>query len=259
MDAIEAIERATLDAVPPQRLGTWDHWLLGLDHGTVGRCHSAVPLRHDAPRAGSLGELERRYAAEGLAPVLRLPDVRAFDGLRSELAQCAYRETKPTLVQVGALAGAVPGFAALTTSLRELRFREEAIGEVEISETPGIEWEQVFLGEGSDPVDGASRLQILRRGRHSLFASVRQEGRTVAVGAAVVSQGWCGIHGMRTLPAWRGRGLASAILAALAHAARDRGLERSFLQVEAGNATARSLYSRCGFTTAWSYSYWRRA
>ena len=43
---IEAIERATLDAMPPQRLERWGDWLLPFDNGTVGRSHSAVPLRH---------------------------------------------------------------------------------------------------------------------------------------------------------------------------------------------------------------------
>jgi GNAT superfamily N-acetyltransferase len=241
MQAIEAIERATLDAVPPQRLDTWDSWLLGLDHGTVGRCHSAVPLRHTEPRADSLAELERRYRAAGLAPVLRIPGVAAFEPLRRELRERAYREARPTLVQTASL---------------DRRVRQDAVVEVEITAVPGADWEQVFLGDGFDPVDGASRLEILRRGKQSLFASVRQDGSIVAVGAACLSQGWCGLHGMRTLPAWRGRGLASAILAALATAARARGLQQAFLQVDAANAGARSLYARAGFSTAWSYAYW---
>jgi GNAT superfamily N-acetyltransferase len=244
MQAIEAIERATLDAVPPQRLDTWDTWLLGLDAGTVGRCHSAVPLRHGAPRADSLVEIERRYRAAGRPPVLRIPEVATFDALRRELAAHGYRHARPTLVQ---------------TAPAELRVRSDAAAEVAITTAPGGDWEQVFLGEGFDPVDGASRLEILRRGKDSLFASVRQHGRTVAVGAACLSQGWCGVHGMRTLPAWRGRGLAGAILAALAAAARARGLQQVFLQVDAGNEGARSLYARAGFATRWSYAYWARA
>ena len=60
MDEVEAIERATLAAVPPQRLVQWQQWLLAFDDGTVGRCHSAVPLHHDAPVAGALAAIERR-------------------------------------------------------------------------------------------------------------------------------------------------------------------------------------------------------
>ena len=51
---IEAIERATLDAVPPEQTAVLDGWLLGLDRGTVGRAHSAVPLTHDGCDAAVL-------------------------------------------------------------------------------------------------------------------------------------------------------------------------------------------------------------
>ena len=244
METVEAIERATLDAVPPQRVDAWDTWLLGLDRGTVGRAHSAAPLVHAAPRADSLRELERRYGAAGLPTVLRLPGVSAFDGLRRELALARYERSKPTQVQT-ALPDAVAARARVST-------------EVSIASAPGADWEQVFLGQSSDPVDGASRLAILRRGTHSLFASVRREGRTVAVGAACLSHGWCGLHAMRTLPAWRGRGLATAIVGALLAAARDRGMAQVFLQVEEANAGARSLYAGLGFATAWGCAYWSR-
>lgn len=245
MDDIESIERATLAAVPPQRLEPWAGWLLAFDDGTVGRCHSAVPLRHEAPAPDLLAEIERRYAAAGLPAVLRVPELAPFDGLRAELRPKGYRRCKPTLVQTGRVAGL--GDGALQGS------------EVLVSDTASPEWEQVFLGEGFDPVDGASRLAILRRGRGSVFASVREQGRTVAVGSACFSAGWCGVHGMRTLPAHRGRGLASSVLAALAAAARERGVERCFLQVQQDNAAACSLYVAKGFATAWRYAYWQKA
>ncbi|MBC5783812.1 GNAT family N-acetyltransferase [Ramlibacter sp. USB13] len=245
MQDIEAIERATLDAVPPRRLVQWGDWLLALDDGTVGRCHSAVPLAHGGASPGVLPELERRYREAGLPLVLRVPELAAFTPLHEALRAQGYARGKPTLVQTGELAA--------------LLAARPAEGELAIEVAPGGEWEQVFLGEGFDPVDGASRLAILRRGRDSLFASVRVQGRTVAVGSACTSHGWCGVHGMRTLPAWRGRGFAGAILAALAQAALARGVQRCFLQVEAANANAQALYARRGFATAWAYAYWQRA
>ncbi|MEJ8836169.1 GNAT family N-acetyltransferase [Ramlibacter sp. AN1133] len=244
MHDIEAIERATLAAVPPRGQETWNDWLLAFDAGTVGRCHSATPLRHEAPAARTLAGLEERYAAQGLATVLRVPELPAFDAFRSQLGAAGYVRTKPTLVQagrVGELAGGMPPAV-----------------DVQLAPTAAPDWEQVFLGEGFDPVDGASRLAILRRGADSVFASVREQGRTIAVGAACFSHGWCGVHGMRTLPAHRGRGLAGAVLSALARRAQERGVQRCFLQVEEGNARARSLYAGRGFTTAWGYAYWRK-
>lgn len=242
MDRIEAIELATLQAMPPRRLQRWRDWLVPFDDGTVGRSHSAVPLRHDTPDPDVLPHLEALYAQEGLATVLRIPELASFASLHEALRASGYARAKPTLVQVG--------------DVDRLALRTQA--RVDISGHLGADGEQVFLGEGFDPVDGASRLAILRRGTQSLFASVRVDGRIVAIGATAVSHGWCGMHGMRTLPAFRGRGFATAILAALAHAARERGAQRVFLQVDAANAAARSLYEGLGFATAWTYAYWAR-
>lgn len=243
MDTIEAIERATLAAVPPQRVERWGDWLLAFDDGTVGRSHSAVPLRHAAPASDLLPELERRYAEARLPLVLRVPQLEMYGRLENQLASSGYRRSKPTQVQLGHLAdlAAAPGVAM----------------QVQVDEAPGADWEQVFLGEGFDPVDGASRLAILRRGRNSLFASARRDGRIVAVGSAGLAHGWCGFHGMRTLPGWRGRGLATSVLAALAAAALQRGMRDCFLQVEAANGPARALYERLGLRTAWTYAYWK--
>jgi GNAT superfamily N-acetyltransferase len=127
---------------------------------------------------------------------------------------------------------------------------------VQLATSADAGWEQVFLGEGFDPVEGASRLAILRRAQGGVFASVRVGGATVAVGAASFAGHWCGVHAMRTLPAWRRRGHAQAIVAALAQEARERGFTQVFLQVEQSNTAAQALYARLGFTTAWGYAYW---
>lgn len=239
---IEAIERATLAAVPPQRQETWHEWLLAFDDGTVGRCHSAVPLRHAPPRPGSVDHIASRYASAGLKPVFRVPERPAFQAFQRELLSRGYARSKPTSVQTAAIPA--PGTPAGI--------------EVTLANEPPPGWEQVFLGEGFDPVEGASRLAILRRGSASVFATAHEGGRIVAVGSACIRGSWGGIHGMRTLPAWRGRGHASAILAAFAHVARERGIPHWFLQVDESNAPALRLYERWGFVPAWTYAYWRR-
>lgn len=237
----EAIERATLAAVPPQRLQEHAGWLLGLDEGTVGRAHSAVPMWHEPPDDSVLPAIASRYAAAGLRPCLRVPDVPAFDRLRERLLAQGYAGSKPTLVQV-APAPLEPALAAPVT----------------LAASPDAAWEGLFLGDGFDPVDGASRVAILRRSRDALFASVQREGRTVAVGSACFSHGWCGVHGMRTAPPARRQGLAAAIIAAFAREAHGRGIVRMFLQVEQDNEAARSVYRRLGFESLWAYRYWHK-
>jgi GNAT superfamily N-acetyltransferase len=237
---VEAIERATLAAVPPQVQEVVQGWLLGLDGGTVSRARSAAPLAHEPPTLASIAAVEARYARAGLPALFRLPQLPAFDGTRALLRARGYAPSKPTLLQLAQLQ-VVPAPAGQP---------------VQLAPSADAGWEQVFLGEGFDPVDGASRLAILRRAQGGVFASVRTGEQTVAVGAACFCGDWCGLHAMRTLPAWRRRGFAQAIMAALAHEARQRGYTQVFLQVEQANTAAQALYARLGFTTAWCYSYW---
>ncbi|RYX93219.1 MAG: GNAT family N-acetyltransferase [Comamonadaceae bacterium] len=240
---VAAIERATLDAVPPESLEVHGAWLLGLDPGTVGRAHSAVPLSHDAADVddpSSVERIEARYAREGLRPVFRLPVLPAFDGVAQALARRGYASRKPTCT----FTGTVKAMAALAPR-----------ADVEVLRQPDDGWRAVFLGDGFDPADGASRVEILARARHAVFACVRVNGVTVAAGMGSYSQGWASIHGMRTLASHRGKGMAGRILVALAREAEARGISRAFLQVEAGNP-AQALYRRAGFEWAWDYTYW---
>jgi GNAT superfamily N-acetyltransferase len=242
-DEIESLERATLAAVPPQQLVALDGWLVALDAGTVGRAHSAVPTRHAQVRHDLLPAIEQHYAKAGLRPSFRIPRVPGCDAARDWLRAQGYMPRQPTLTQVGRTEGLL---------------RVPATHAVQLDARPPEGWAEVFLGAGFDPVDGASRVAILRRGPDNVFASVRLEGDVVAVGSACFNQGWCGVHGMRTSAAARGRGCAGAILAAFATLARERGVDRMFLQVEEANAAARSIYERAGFSTMWCSDYWRR-
>ena len=240
---VESLERAVLAAVAPPHVEELPGWLLAFDNGTVGRAKSAVPIDHAAPRVEAVAEIESRYASRGLPPVYRIPSVASFDEVRRELHDRGLRESKPTQMQIA--------------DAREAQ-RISTGPQATISAEPDDEWASVFLGEGFDPVDGASRVQVLRRAKGSLYASVREEGKVIAGGVLAMSHGWASIHGMRTARSYRGRGLASRIIATFAGVALEHGCERMMLQVEKGNEAAQKLYARCGFTTAWDYSYWER-
>lgn len=242
--AVESIERATLAAISPQAVLELPGWLLPFDSGTVGRAKSAVPLLHTAVHAepSMLGCIEQHYAQRGMQASFRLPDVPSFDALRHALIGKGYGPQQPTLVQCSS----VQAMRAVTA---------QPIADVD--NVPDARWASVFLGEGFDPVDGASRVKSLSQASGSVFASVREAGHTLAAGAGAFSHGWASVHGMRTAAAHRGKGLAARVLAGLAQAAQQRGIDKVFLQVEEGNAAARALYQRAGFQTAWRYTYWR--
>ena len=241
---IEAIERATVAAVSPHAIEELDGWLLAYDTGAVNRAKCAVPLRHAALDPALLPAIEMCYADRGIPALFRIPDTPAFEALRVALKGRGYGAGRPTLVQVA---------AAATVA------RVASAAGVELAAAPDAAWAAVFLGAGFDPVDGASRVKALGRTPGALYASVREDGRALAAGVGAFGHGWASVHGMRTEQARRGQGLAGRVLAALAAAAPERGVERIFLQVEAENPPALALYRRAGFATAWAYEYWQRA
>lgn len=240
---IEAIERATLAAVAPERVEAIDGWLLPLDPGTVGRAHSAVPLHHGEHDPSLVAIIAQRYRAASLRPAFRLPDTPSFEIWKPVLAAEGFGREQPTLTQTGSVEG--------------LCLLAEHADDVTLDERPDAAWMAMFLGDGLDPVDGAYRSRALARAQGTLFASLRQGGVTLACGAASYAQGWLSMHGLRTAVSHRGQGLAGRLIRAMAQEAQRRGIRRAFLQVDGANAPALALYRRAGMTTAWSYAYWR--
>jgi N-acetylglutamate synthase len=245
---IEAIERATLAAVAPQEVDEIPGWLLPFDTGTVGRAHSAVPLRHDASiEASDIATIVERYRVRGMRPSLRIAAAPALAHLDAALVEQGLKATQPTLTCVALVADLLDATRSITPAA--------------VSPSPGPAWSQAYLGEGFDPIDGASRVQALSRATGSLYAhSVdphASPAQVVATGVGSYGHDWLGIHGMRTLATHRKQGHASRILRALAFQAQAREIQSAYLQVEDGNQAALRLYESLGFTMAWRYIYWR--
>jgi GNAT superfamily N-acetyltransferase len=236
---LESLERATVEAVAPPEVLEIGGWLVPFDNGTIGRAKSAVPLRHDlGPDA--IGEIEAAYRQRGLKPAFRIAGIEAFAPICAELARRGYSAHQPTIFKTGEIAS----LAAFST------------GSADILRAPDEAWRQVFLGEGFEPLDAAHRIAALTRSPDAVYGAAGEGGQVGGVGVMSFGRGWAGIHGMRTAPEQRGRGLASRVLGALGRVAQSRGIDRVFLQVEEANP-ARAIYRRAGFSPVWRYHYWR--
>lgn len=230
---IEAIERATLTAVAPQEVEEIPGWLLPFDAGTVGRAHSAVPLRHDANIAlADIATIVARYRAHGLPPSLRIAVIPALAHLEAALVEQGLKATQPTLTCVARVADVLDA--------------TRAIAPAEVSPHPSPAWSKVYLGRATGSLYA-----------HSVDSNSIQTP-VVATGVGSYGHGWLGVHGMRTLGTHRKQGHASRILRVLALQAQARNVARAYLQVEDGNHAALRLYESLGFALAWRYVYWRQ-
>jgi len=239
---LAAIERATVAAVAPAKVAEVDGWIVALDPGTIGRAHSAAPLRAEVS-ADAVPEIEALYAGEGLSAVWRIGDEPGHSAVSDDLTARGYEPSLPTLLKTGRIS------AMLAAGRGD---------PAELIATPDAAWAAVFTGEGFEPVDGLNRVAAFTRSPGALYGRVRDEERTVAVGVMSFHGGWASIHGMRTSQDARGQGAASRILATLAAEAAGRGIEDVFLQVTEENP-ARALYRRFGFEHRRRYFYWRKA
>ena len=109
----------------------------------------------------------------------------------------------------------------------------------------------------SEPWSEESLQLLTREGGAGFVALV--DGKVAAYGGmlCVLDEGQ--ITNIATHPDFRRRGLARAVVGALAKYARENGITSIFLEVRESNAAARSLYKQCGFEEIGSRKRFYRA
>lgn len=226
-------------------------WTLRAASGFTRRANSLLPA---GPAGLPLDELLEQavgwYRDRGQTAYVQVTtDVDgADDGLDTELAARGWTAEASALIQTAPLAPLVD--AAPTA-------------EVLLSREPGAGWLSRYhraADPGADPAAAAAALAVLRGGPSVWFATVPgPDGEPpAAIGRGVVDGRWVCFSAVEVAPEHRRRGLATAVMAALARAASDEGADLAHLQVETDNEAALALYDGLGFSTHHRYHY-RRA
>jgi N-acetylglutamate synthase len=250
---VSSIERATLKAVRPALLKELPGWLVPIDHGQVGRAHSAAALSHNEWSALDIAAIENIYHDAGLAPKFRLPVGVASEPMVRSLEARGYQASDFTWVKIARVDEVLDQFKFQMVAFATRRMSLAGRFNVEAALAPGFDWQPLY---GSDDA-GRSRLQVMQRCESARFFSI-QYVSTVASGMAAFDEGWVSVHGMRTDLQFRRLGLASQLINAMLYHAQERKIEQAFLQVEANNTGAIEAYRRLGFRPAWQYAYWSR-
>ncbi|HEU4427641.1 MAG TPA: GNAT family N-acetyltransferase [Myxococcota bacterium] len=249
-DQVLALERAAFDAWQAEEIVALGPWRLRFMQGVTDRANSVWAGPGEPPGGfdDAIARVEAFYA-ERRRPVL-FQITPAADELDARLAARGYERYDDVSVQI-ASAARVAQLAPNAEACAQCDARLSAAW-FELSGRRGR-----FRGEQV----AVYRAFLERVAPRAGFASARPAGATAlaAVGLTLVAPPLAGVFSMLTLPEQRGRGLAAAVLAALARFAAARGAAQLYLQVSANNAAARALYSRAGFSEAYRYHYRRRA
>jgi N-acetylglutamate synthase len=217
--------------------------------GWLAKCAPGLPFRRanavlpadgagsDPARAAAvLDELAAWYGSQGLRLIVQVPSTDpALDAL---LADRGMTVEAPVDVLV-----ATPFVGA-------------PAAEVEVTVTAGVDagWAAEYGAVHGSDARSRQRVEAYGRmladlGPAAVAAAAHRDGELAGVGFGVRERGWLGVFGMGTAPAHRRRGVARAVLGALA-AGHD-----TYLQVEVDNPAAQALYRGLGLTPSHRYHY----
>jgi ribosomal protein S18 acetylase RimI-like enzyme len=238
---MEAVAALGWRAPDEHRLGGW---VLRAAGGFTGRANSVLPLGPpDRPLPDAVDEVERWYRARGVRPCFAIPHALPRpegDPLEDLLVARGWplRDGPGIVMTAPAAPVAGPG------------------GEVEVVVTAEADdaWRAGYHYRGGPMHPMAASL--LMSAPFQRFAAVPAgDGTVAAIGRVAVAEGWAGLTAMEVAPAHRRRGLATAIIGALARVAVGQGAADLYIQVDETNTGGRALYRRCGFTDRYRYHY----
>ncbi|MFE7602822.1 GNAT family N-acetyltransferase [Streptomyces sp. NPDC057494] len=240
------LARATARAWQPVESEALGEWTLRASDGFTRRANSVLPLGDPGmPVADALTHVRAWYAARKLPAYVQTST--GAEGtqelLCAALDRHGWRREVSAEVRIGALA-----------PIGDL---DADVSAVRLSRTVDEAWLRRYqrFEEASPAVRS-----VLASGPSVWFASVAGTGEVPgAIGRCVVDGRWAGFMAVEVDPGQRRRGLATAVMTALARQALDEGASAAWLQVEADNDGARALYDGMGFAPHHHYHHYRWA
>ncbi|WP_108989519.1 GNAT family N-acetyltransferase [Streptomyces coelicoflavus] len=224
--------------VESERLGGWELRAAG---GFTRRANSVLPLGDPGlPLDEALAAVRRWYGERGLPAYVQT--ATGAEGTQELL--CAELERRGWVREVTA--------EVWTGGLAPVADLAEGTGVV-LSREADEAWLARYGRKGVSDV----ALRVLGSGPSVWFATVPGADGPAAIGRCVVDGRWASFAAVEVDPARRRRGLATAVMAALARRALDEGASAAWLQVETDNAAARALYARMGFAAHHAYHHYR--
>lgn len=252
---LAAVTARAWQPVESEPLGEWRLRAAG---GFPRRANSVLPLGDPGlPLGEAFERIEQWYGERGLPPYVQTATGAegAQETLCAELERQGWRREVTTEVRIAALAP-VGDLDADVSAVRLAREPDAAwLSRYQRFSTPGPHVLRVL---GSGPSVWFATVAGGARGEGAGAGSGDGEP-PAAIGRCVVDGRWAGFMAVEVAPEHRRRGLATAVMAALARRALDEGASAAWLQVEEDNEGARALYDGMGFAPHHRYHHFRPA
>ena len=242
-DLLSRIEDAGLNASAPPQQRWLDGWLVRFSPGKAkrARCVNAVADGR-LPVVQRLAACAQIFDAASLPLIVRITPFTLPTGLDATLERQGLRRFDDTRVMV----------------LDDLNLPDAPTDPHIDIHAVGLEAfaQRVGAFRGSSVAQRQAHAERLRNAPVPFFAfELRAEGEPVACGQFALEEPLVGLYDVFTEKSERGRGLAGTLCKHLLTEARSHGARHAYLQVEADNHAARSLYHRLGFRDGYAYHY----
>jgi len=234
------IEELSLNSSAPPGQLIYDGWILRLARGKAKRARSVNAVYASTiPLPEKIGYCERLYGEARVPALFRITPFSNPPELDRELEWRGYERFDNTSVEAATIKSAQ--FAGDMAEAMELDSWVAAVGEL----------------RGSPPEHRSAHFaRIDGMPLRKLPVAVREEGRIIATGLAIVEDDCVGLFDIITHADSQRRGHAKAVVATLLRRAWELGARYAYLQVQEENEAARRLYSQFGFSQ--QYLYWYR-
>ena len=251
-DDLEKLMARGWPAVNRQGLGDW---VLRSSSGFTGRACSVLAVGDPSlPVDRAIDYAEAWYADRGARPLFQVHGAPGFavtdQALGVALLARGYEAGggRPDWSRVLVLTGLSAAVPPLTT---------ESVP-VNADATLSPEWLMAYAQQR--PVVPGATEAVLTGSDGQLFLSVRDEesGRIVGLARMAIHPGWAGVFGLWVHPEHRRRGIATAVVAAIAMVARENNMPAVYLQVSADNTDAIAFWTGLGFEVHHEYTYLAR-
>lgn len=226
---IRAIENATAKAFPGIEHTWCGQWLLRAGDGITERSNSAAPLGPSAMfEPLPIQEIREFYARHNLPAKILIPERIAKPA--EQMAQ-DWELGPEILVMVRALDVEKPD--------TPFHFR--------IDEQPDQAWLDMYHFRGKPLPAHALELLRTRIDGEMGFGRLELDGQTVAITRGTITDNFLGYSAVEVAPAFRRKGLGTALGAHMLHWGQTHGATKAYLQVIASNVPGIKLYSKLGF------------
>ena len=218
----------------------FDGWVLNFGDGFTRGANAIFPLYPSSVDVEEkIAACEMLYARKSRETVFRITNKSPPEDLDARLEASGYTQAAQTSVQVAEI-----GVTDSSTDVSVAEMNDAWLEDLwRLSATPPA------MQPGA-----ADMLEAILPPR--ACASLRDDGKTVAIGLGVLERGYVGLWDIIVDVEHRNQGLGERILAALLNWGKRQGATRAYLAVLCENAAALRLYEKHGFREV--YQYWYR-